>query len=99
MKVQSSNLKIKSFRFGGGLLLLLIGALLMATLLGSEKLSFFELTESQKTILFDIRLPRVLLGACVGVFKINADLLSRPAPRIVDALERIAKDLHPESFE
>jgi len=33
------------------------------------------------------------------VFKINADLLSRPAPRIVDALERIAKDLHPESFE
>ncbi len=66
MKDQSSNLKIKSFRFGGGLLLLLIGALLMATLLGSEKLSFFELTESQKTILFDIRLPRVLLGACVG---------------------------------
>ena len=66
MKVQSSNLKINSFRFGGGLFLLLIGALLMATLLGSEKLSFFELTESQKTILFDIRLPRVLLGACVG---------------------------------
>ena len=33
------------------------------------------------------------------VFKINADLLSRPAPRIIDALERIAKDLHPESFE
>jgi len=66
VKVQSSNLKINSFRFGGGLFLLLIGALLMATLLGSEKLSFFELTESQKTILFDIRLPRVLLGACVG---------------------------------
>lgn len=33
------------------------------------------------------------------VFKINADLLSRPAPRIVDALEQIAKDLHPENFE
>jgi iron complex transport system substrate-binding protein len=33
------------------------------------------------------------------VYKINADLLSRPAPRIVDALERIAKNLHPESFE
>jgi iron complex transport system substrate-binding protein len=28
------------------------------------------------------------------VFKINADLLSRPAPRIVDALEQIAADLH-----
>ena len=28
------------------------------------------------------------------VFKINADLLSRPSPRIVDALEQIAKNLH-----
>ena len=28
------------------------------------------------------------------VFKINADLISRPSPRIVDALEIIAKDLH-----
>jgi iron complex transport system substrate-binding protein len=33
------------------------------------------------------------------VFRINADVLSRPAPRIVDALEQIAKALHPESFE
>ena len=32
------------------------------------------------------------------VFKINADLISRPAPRIVDALEQMAKALHPESF-
>jgi iron complex transport system substrate-binding protein len=32
------------------------------------------------------------------VFKINADLLSRPGPRIVDGLEQIAKSLHPESF-
>jgi iron complex transport system substrate-binding protein len=30
------------------------------------------------------------------VFKINADVFSRPGPRIVDALEQIAKDLHPE---
>ncbi|HEY0659401.1 MAG TPA: iron ABC transporter permease [Pyrinomonadaceae bacterium] len=66
MKVQSSNLKVKSFRFGVGLLLLLICALLIATLFGSENLSFFELSEQQATILFDIRLPRVLLGACVG---------------------------------
>lgn len=28
------------------------------------------------------------------VFKVNADLISRPAPRIVDALEQIAADLH-----
>ncbi len=33
------------------------------------------------------------------VFRINADLLSRPAPRVVDALEQIARDLHPENFD
>ena len=33
------------------------------------------------------------------VFKINADILSRPGPRLVDALEQIAKSLHPEKFE
>ncbi len=30
------------------------------------------------------------------VYKINADLLSRPGPRLVDALEQIARFLHPE---
>lgn len=33
------------------------------------------------------------------VFKIDADILSRPSPRVVDALEQIAKDLHPELFQ
>ena len=33
---------------------------------GSEQLSLFDLTDSHRAILFDIRLPRVLLGACVG---------------------------------
>jgi iron complex transport system permease protein len=46
-----------------GLLLLSLAA---AIFLGSEKLSFFELTDAQSAILFDIRLPRVLLGASVG---------------------------------
>lgn len=32
------------------------------------------------------------------VYKINADIISRPGPRLVDALEQIAKDLHPEKF-
>lgn len=32
------------------------------------------------------------------VFKVKADLLSRPGPRIVEGLEQIAKALHPESF-
>ena len=33
------------------------------------------------------------------VYKVNADLLSRPGPRLVDALEQIAKDLHPDKFK
>ena len=33
---------------------------------GSERLWIFDLTETHRAILFDIRLPRVLLGACVG---------------------------------
>jgi iron complex transport system permease protein len=45
---------------------LLVLALSLAVYLGSEKLAFFDLNESQSAILFDIRLPRVLLGACVG---------------------------------
>ena len=33
------------------------------------------------------------------IYKINADIISRPGPRLIDALEQIAKDLHPEKFE
>ncbi len=47
----------------GGLFLL---SLLLAVYFGSENLSFFDLTEAQRRILFEIRLPRVLLGATVG---------------------------------
>lgn len=32
------------------------------------------------------------------IYKVDADLLSRPGPRLVDALEQIAKDLHPDTF-
>jgi iron complex transport system substrate-binding protein len=32
------------------------------------------------------------------VYKISADLLSRPGPRLVEALEQIARDLHPDKF-
>jgi len=48
------------------LFLSLLLTIFVASLLGSEKLSFFELNESQQAILFDIRLPRILVGACVG---------------------------------
>ncbi|MGB7202166.1 MAG: iron ABC transporter permease [Pyrinomonadaceae bacterium] len=40
--------------------------LIIAAMLGAEKVSLFAMTEQQRSILFDIRLPRVLLGACVG---------------------------------
>lgn len=32
------------------------------------------------------------------VYKINADIISRPGPRLVDALEQVAKCLHPGQF-
>lgn len=66
MKPQNPKSKVKSLRFGAVLLVFLVIALAIAVLLGSENLNFFELSESQELILFDIRLPRVLLGACVG---------------------------------
>ena len=33
------------------------------------------------------------------VFAVDADTSNRPGPRIVEALEQIAKALHPEVFE
>ena len=66
MKVQGSKSKVQSFRFGVGLIVLLLIVLALAVFFGSEKLAFLELDENQRTILFDIRLPRVLLGATVG---------------------------------
>jgi iron complex transport system permease protein len=48
------------------LILLLAGAVGSALLLGSERLFIFDLSEQQRAILFDIRMPRVFLGACVG---------------------------------
>lgn len=66
MKVQISKFKISGFRFGVGLIILLIFALAAAIYFGSENLSFFELDQTQSSILFNVRLPRVLLGAAVG---------------------------------
>jgi iron complex transport system substrate-binding protein len=42
------------------------------------------------------RSPAALSGR---IYAINGDLLSRPGPRIVDGLEELAKDLHPEVFK
>lgn len=62
----SPQLRISASKMFALLAGLLVLALSLAIFLGSEKLAFFELTESQAAILYDIRLPRVLLGACVG---------------------------------
>ena len=51
---------------GSGLVGLLALALAAAAMLGAERLPLFDLNEQQRSILFDIRLPRILLGACVG---------------------------------
>ena len=66
MKTAVIATKQRSLKIG---LILLIGltlALTTAAFLGSERLAFLNLSEQQHTILFDIRLPRILLGACVG---------------------------------
>ena len=51
-------------------MLLLVVALAVAVaaglMIGAERISIFALTEQQRAILFDIRMPRVFLGACVG---------------------------------
>jgi iron complex transport system permease protein len=44
----------------------LVIVLLLAVSLGSERISLFDLSDTQAAIFFDIRVPRVLLGACVG---------------------------------
>lgn len=41
-------------------------SLLSAILLGSEIINFTQLTDLQRQILFEVRIPRVLLGAAVG---------------------------------
>jgi iron complex transport system permease protein len=55
-----------SLRLGGLLFVLLLFSLAAALFFGSENLSFFELSDEQRTILFDVRLPRVLLGLATG---------------------------------
>jgi len=52
------------------IMLLLVVALAVAVaaglMIGAERISILALTEQQRAILFDIRMPRVFLGACVG---------------------------------
>jgi len=54
---------LKIFLF---LAVLLAAVLMLAAGVGSERLDLLNLNPSQRAILFDIRLPRILLAACVG---------------------------------
>lgn len=56
----------RAIRLGAVLLVLLAVTLILAAMLGAERLPLTGLTEQQRSILFDIRIPRILLGACVG---------------------------------
>lgn len=49
-----------------GLAAALLAVLFLALSVGSEQISLFSLNEQQRAILFDIRMPRVLLAATVG---------------------------------
>lgn len=66
MKFKIQNSKFNILLYFGGLVVLLILTFLLAISLGSEKLSFFDLSEQQQTILYEVRLPRVLLGLATG---------------------------------
>jgi iron complex transport system permease protein len=66
MKPLSAPVRSKAVRFGAGLLVLLCLAIAAGAALGAEKISLFNLSDAGAAILYQIRLPRVLLGACVG---------------------------------
>lgn len=66
MRIDGLVSKGRAVRIGIILIAALIAALAAAMLLGSENLAFLHLSEQQSTILFDIRMPRIFLGACVG---------------------------------
>jgi cobalamin transport system permease protein len=82
-KRQSNRFKASSLRHAlvvcGGLLLLLSVVLVVASVIGSQRLPFTNsicalatasncgLSEEQRAILFDLRLPRILLAGAVGI--------------------------------
>jgi iron complex transport system permease protein len=57
---------MQAVKLGLILLTILVVVLVMAAMLGAERLPLTGLNEQQRSILFDIRIPRILLGACVG---------------------------------
>ncbi len=65
-KIEANLGRIRYSRSLIAVFLVLLVTIVIATFLGSERLSFFDLSETQKTILYDIRLPRIFLAGIVG---------------------------------
>jgi iron complex transport system permease protein len=64
--LQKIDLKSKYWQYLATLLGVLAIAVCVAIFLGSESLSFLNLSEQQRTILFEIRMPRILLTVSIG---------------------------------
>jgi iron complex transport system permease protein len=56
----------RAVKIGLVLVALLAVTLAAAAFLGAERLPLFDLNEQQRSIFYDIRLPRIVLAACVG---------------------------------
>jgi iron complex transport system permease protein len=56
----------RAAKIGLVLVALLAVTLAAAAFLGAERLPLLDLNEQQRSIFYDIRLPRILLAACVG---------------------------------
>jgi iron complex transport system permease protein len=56
----------RAIKIGTLIFAALIVTLIAAAMLGAERLPLTGMSDEQRSILFDIRLPRILLGACVG---------------------------------
>jgi len=55
-------------------------------------------TPTYDAIMNDERLRRVTAISEGRVYKVDANLFSRPGPRLVDGIEELARILHPETF-
>jgi len=68
MRLQTRGMENKgrAVSYGAALFVLLVVAIATGAWLGAQPVSFFDADSASAAILYEIRLPRVFLGACVG---------------------------------